>query len=181
MSQSVDFADISTGESPAPAAAAQPQAVPLTVPFAQQTVLTGLPRMMQPAVSLQHSHGLLQELTQDLTSDTTKPSTVNVKVSQPLTKDGYNLRPWLYDFVNCAIAKECIEALQKPMPRTRANSAAIHLLISSTPSEFSWYLASCGTAYAALQWIISKYEGGHDRSINNEWFRRLAEEGMTRE
>lgn len=137
--------------------------------------------MMHPAVSLQQSHSLLQELTQDLENDTTKPSTSNVKVSQPLTKDGVNLRPWLYDFINCAITKECIEALQKPLPRTRANSAAIHLLISSTPSEFSWYLASCGSAYAALQWIISKYEGGHDRSINSEWFRRLAEEGMTRE
>lgn len=60
--------------------------------------------------------------------------------------------------------------------RTKANSAAVRLLISSTPGVFSWYLATCGSAYAAMQWVISKFEGGHDRSetMNGfvDWLRR---------
>lgn len=89
--------------------------------------------------------------------------------------------PWLNDLIHCAIPKGCIETLQKLLPRTKANSAAIHLLISSTPKEFPWYLVSGGSAYTDPHWIISKFEGGHDRAINNVWFRRLSEQGMTHE
>lgn len=169
MTQSAETVGQSTGESP-------PWGAPLISLFVPQTVMTGPMRMMQPAVSQQHSHALLQELTQDLDSDKTQPSTSNVKVSQTLGKDGLNLRPWLYDLINCAISMECIAAFQKPLPGTKANFAALHLLSSSTPSEFSWYLASSGSAYAALDWIIIKLEGGHDGAANSEWFRRWSEE-----
>jgi hypothetical protein len=66
------------------------------------------------------------------------------------------------------------------MPSTKANSAALHLILSSIPKEMTYSVARM-TAYDALNWICSKYLGGTDRSINHEWFRRLSEEGMTRD
>jgi hypothetical protein len=123
---------------------------------------------------------IVQELTQGLATDKTKPSTSSVKVSQVLDNDGLNLNPWLYDLVNCGITKECIEAFQHPMPYTKANSAALHLLLSSIPKEFGYHVARM-TAFEALLWITGKFQGGKDRAINSEWFRRLAEKGMTRE
>ena len=38
--------------------------------------------------------------------------------------DGENVETWAYSLITCAVAKECIEALQKPMPYTRADAAA---------------------------------------------------------
>jgi transposase InsO family protein len=55
------------------------------------------------------------------------------------------------------------------------------LLISSTPADFHAELTSFPTACEALTWICSKYQGGHDLTINNEWLRQFTQEGMTRE
>jgi hypothetical protein len=123
---------------------------------------------------------LLDELTEGLERDPTNPTAAAIKVSQPLEPDGLNLNPWIHDLVNCAIAKQCIDALKKPLPATKANSAALHLILSSIPKELT-YLAARMTAYDALKCLSSRYQGGSDKSINNEWFRRLSEEGMTRE
>jgi hypothetical protein len=121
----------------------------------------------------------LQELTSGLDGDKTNPTSAAVRVSQTLDPDGLNLNPWMYDLVNCGIAKQCIEAFKSPLPATKANSAALHLILSSIPKELTYQVARM-TAYDALIWISSKYQGGTDKSINNEWFRRLTEEGKTR-
>jgi hypothetical protein len=65
----------------------------------------------------------------------------------------------MHELVNCGIAKQCIEALQKSMPSTKANSAALHLILSSIPKELTYPVARM-TAYDALNWICSKYLGG---------------------
>lgn len=87
----------------------------------------------------------------------------------------------MYDIINCGISKNCVEAFQRPLPGTRSNSAAIHLLASSTPGEFHWEITFCPSAFHALTWICNKFQGGHNRAINGEWFRRFTQEGMTRE
>ena len=103
---------------------------------------TNLQAQSVPQVSSQSKGmSIVQELTQGLATDKTKPSTSSVKVSQVLDSDGLNLNPWLYDLVNCGITKECIEAFQHPMPYTKANSAALHLLLSSIPKEFGYHVA----------------------------------------
>lgn len=158
--------------------AAPLQDVPLTVPSVPMTGQTQ--QVASRAHSQARSVSLLHELTSGLDGDTTNPTAAAVRVSQTLDPDGLNLNPWMYDLVNCGIAKQCIEAFQKPIPSTKANSAALHLILSSIPKELTYQVARM-TAYDALIWISSKYQGGTDKSINNEWFRRLSEEGMTRE
>ena len=143
---------------------------------------TPAPSMMpQPSRYLPPSQTLLQRLTQGLDQDQTQPTTAAVKVSQPLQPDGLNLSSWMYDVVNCGVTKNCVEALKQPMPGTRANAAAMTLLISSTPADFHSELTSFPSACEAFAWICSKYQGGHDMTINNEWLRQFTQEGMTRE
>jgi len=140
------------------------------------------PTMLQPPSYFQPaSQTLLQQLTQGLDDDKTQPSTATVKVSQPLQPDGLNLSTWLYDTINCGITKNCVEAFKKPMPGTKANAAAISLLTSGTPGEFHAEITACSSACEALTWVCSKFQGGYNRSINNEWLRRFTQEGMTRE
>lgn len=113
-------------------------------------------------------------------TDRTDPSTANVKFSQPLQPDGLNLPVWLYDVINCGISKNCVEAFKDPLHGTKANSAAINLLTSSTAGEFHSEIASCPSTCDALAWICNRFQGGHNRAINGEWFWRFTEEGMTR-
>jgi hypothetical protein len=120
-------------------------------------------------------------LAQFAADDKTKPSSTNVKVAHPDMVDGENVETWTYSLITCAVAKECIEALQKPMPFTRADAAATILLSDSTPKEFIASITRAPSAYDAFNWIVRKFQGGYDRSINKEWLRRLTEEGMTRE
>lgn len=123
---------------------------------------------------------IVHELTQGLATDTTKPSTSSVKVSHMLDSDDFNLNPWPYNLINCGITKECMEAFHHSNHFTKANSAALHLLLSSILKEFAYHVARM-SAYDALMWINGKFQGGRERSTNSEWFRRLAEEAMTRE
>lgn len=140
------------------------------------------PSFWQQAGYIQPSRQtLLHRLTQGLGSDTTQPSTTTVEVFQPLQPDGLNLHVWMYDIINCGIINNCVEAFQKSMPGTRSNLAAIHLLTSSTPSKFHWEITSCPSAFDALIWISNKFQGGHNRAINGEWFRRFTQEGMMTE
>lgn len=118
----------------------------------------------------------MQQLSPDEVNDTTKPSASSVKVSQTLDSDGLN--PCLYNRSFVGSPRSALRLFKKPMPRTKANSAALHLLISSTPKEFAYHLAS-KCAYDALLWITSKIQGGHDRSFNSEWFQSLIEGEMT--
>lgn len=79
------------------------------------------------------------------------------------------------------MAKECVQALQKPMPFTPADVAATIPLTSSTPKEFATSITRSPFACDAFHWVLRKFQGGYDRSINTDWLRRLREEGMTRE
>jgi hypothetical protein len=67
--------------------------------------------------------------------DSKKPSTANVKVSCMLDRNGANVRKWMTDMVVAAINKDCTEAIQKPLPNTRANAAALQLITSSIPED----------------------------------------------
>ena len=177
MSQSASSAVPLDGVS-SPPAAAQHQDVLQIAPTAQQTGQT-LPAV-QPVPSRSRGSSIVHELTQDMDDDPTNPSTSSVRMSQNLDPDGVNVNPWVYDFVNCCITKQCVEAIKKPLPRTKANSAALGLLLSSIPKALTYQVARMN-AYDALMWITSKYQGGTNKAINNEWFRRLSEECMTRE
>jgi hypothetical protein len=66
------------------------------------------------------------------------------------------------------------------MPGTKANAAAMNLLISSTPGEYHADITCFPSAYEAMLWICSKFRGGHNPAINNEWLRRFQQEGMTK-
>jgi hypothetical protein len=68
--------------------------------------------------------------------DTTKPSTANVKVSCILDRKGGNFRKWMTDMVVATINKDCAEAIQRPLPNTRANAAALQLITSSIPEDW---------------------------------------------
>ena len=111
-----------------------------------------------PSVSQQTQHPLaphptVSSLTHLLASDTSRPSTTNVKVAHPLLRDLSNNRSWLYDLVNAAVAKECVEAFQSPMPCTRANAAAMILITSSVPEDWGTTVALQPTAFHALEWF----------------------------
>lgn len=99
---------------------------------------------------------LLQQLTQEMANDTTYPSTTTAKVFQPRQGDGIYLNAWPYDNINCGITKECVYAFQRPMPGTRANAAAVHLLVRSTLSESSYQIATNPSANDALILITQK-------------------------
>lgn len=155
--------------------------MPQAMPSAQQSQQTGPECGSQPSYGLFSNDSLLDQLTQGLEEDTTQPSTATVKVSQPLQEDGLNTPTWFYDVINCGITKNCVEAFKNPMPRTKANAAALALLISSTPGEFHSEITACPSACDALRWLCNKFQGGRNRAINDEWLRRLTQEGMTRE
>ena len=80
-------------------------------------------------------HPSLSSLTALLQNDTTRPSSANIKVAQTLMKNGYNYRVWMYALLTAAISKDCVEALQSPLPSTRANAAAMMLITDSVPEE----------------------------------------------
>ena len=123
----------------------------------------------------------LPSLLANLAHDKTKTSTANVKVAQSLLRDGTNTVDWFNHLVNAGITKECVEAFHTPMPGTRANAAAITLISSSTPSDWSNVVAGMSSAADALIWILNKFTGGHDRVINRVWLKELLELMMTRE
>jgi hypothetical protein len=123
---------------------------------------------------------MLEQLTHGMGEDKTQPSSANVKVANPLEPDGLNLSIWMYDTYTCSVSKNCSEAFQGPMPGTKANAAAMNLLISSTPGEYHADITCFPSAYEAMLWICSKFRGGHNPAINNEWLRRFQQEGMTR-
>ena len=106
-----------------------------------------------------------------LVNDETKPNNSNVKVAQPLQRSGNNVRVWVSHVINAGIMKECQEAFQKPMPGTKANAAALSLLTSSTPEDWGSAIVSQPSAYDALIWITTKFQGGYNREINKEWLR----------
>ena len=116
-----------------------------------------------------------------LDSDQTKPNNSNVKVAQPLQRNGSNTHVWVSHVINAAIMKECQEAFQNPLPGTRANAAALYLLTSSTPEDWGPAIVSQPSAYHALVWITTKFQGGHNMEINEEWLRQLQTVRMTRD
>ncbi len=147
--------------SSAPAQASQPAPVDAYIPAGQSIPPVhqsqqhtfpqpSLSSWQQPGYTQPSSYTLLHRLTQGLAADKTDPSTATVKVSQPLQSDGLNLPVWLYDLINCGISKNCVEAFKDPIPGTKANSAAINLLTSSTPGEFHWEITACPSACDAL-------------------------------
>ena len=113
--------------------------------------------------------------------DTTKPSSSNVKVAQSLMRDGRNVKVWAVYVINAGIAKECVECFQSPIPGTRADAAGLMLITTSTPEAWGPALASMPSAFDALQWVLAKFQDGHDLQINRELQRQLATERMTRE
>jgi hypothetical protein len=162
-------------------------AMPSLLQFSMPTAVPcQMPSMMQaPVGSVLHPSGfygapaltLLEQLTQGMDNDSTQPSTATVKVTKPLEPDGTNLSAWMFDAINCSVTKNCAEAFRKPLPGTKANAAAMSILISSTPDDFHTEITAFPSAYEALLWICRKYQGGFDMSINEEWLRRLKEEG----
>jgi transposase InsO family protein len=113
--------------------------------------------------------------------DTTKPSTANVKVSCTLDRKGGNFRKWITEMVVATINKDCAEAIQRPLPNTRANAAALQLITSSIPEDWEPEGDAKHIAYETLTWVCNKFQGGHDRTINKGWFKQLQEDRMTRE
>jgi hypothetical protein len=113
--------------------------------------------------------------------DSTKPSTANVKVSCTLDRNGANVRKWMTEMVVAAINKDCAEAIQKPLPNTRANAAALQPITSSIPEDWEPEGSAKHVAFDALKWVCNSFQGGHDRTINKGWFRQLQEDRMSRE
>jgi hypothetical protein len=113
--------------------------------------------------------------------DTTKPSTANVKVSCMLDRNGGNIRKWMTEVVVAAINKDCTEAIQKPLPNTRANAAALQLITSSIPADWEPEGSAKHVAFDALTWVCNRFQGGHDRTINKGWYRQLQEDRMERD
>jgi transposase InsO family protein len=113
--------------------------------------------------------------------DTTKPSTANVKVSCTLDRKGGNFRKWMTEMVVATINKDCAEAIQRPLPNTRANAAALQLITSSIPEDWEPEGDAKHIAFETLTWVCNKFQGGHDRTINKGWFKQLQEDRMTRE
>jgi hypothetical protein len=111
--------------------------------------------------------------------DTTKPSTANVKVSCTLDRKGGNFRKWITEMVVATINKDCAEAIQRPLPNTRANAAALQLITSSIPEDWEPEGDAKHIAYETLTWVCNKFQGGHDRTINKGWFKQLQEDRMT--
>jgi hypothetical protein len=116
-----------------------------------------------------------------LADDTTKPSTANVKVSCMLDRNGGNVRKWMTEMVVAAINKDCTEAIQKPLPNTRANAAALQLITSSIPADWEPEGSAKHVAFDALTWVCNRFQGGHDRTINKGWYRQLQEDRMERD
>jgi hypothetical protein len=96
--------------------------------------------------------------------DTTKPSTANVKVSCMLDRNGGNIRKWMTEVVVAAINKDCTEAIQKPLPNTRANAAALQLITSSIPADWEPEGTAKHVAFEALTWVCNRFQGGHGPS-----------------
>jgi hypothetical protein len=113
--------------------------------------------------------------------DTTKPSTANVKVSCTLDRKGGNFRKWMTEIVVATINKDCAEAIQRPLPNTRANAAALQLITSSIPEDWEPEGDAKHIAFETLTWVCNNFQGGHDRTINKGWFKQLQEDRMTRE
>jgi hypothetical protein len=113
--------------------------------------------------------------------DTTKPSTANVKVSCIMDRKGGNFRKWMTEMVVATINKDCAEAIQRPLPNTRANAAALQLITSSIPEDWEPEGDAKHIAFETLTWVCNKFQGGHDRTINKGWFKQLQEDRMTRE
>jgi hypothetical protein len=113
--------------------------------------------------------------------DSTKPSTANVKVSCMLDRNGANVRKWMTEMVVAAINKDCTEAIQKPLPNTRANAAALQLITSSIPEDWEPEGSAKHVAFDALTWVCNRFQGGHDRTINKGWYLQLQEDMMTRD
>jgi hypothetical protein len=113
--------------------------------------------------------------------DSTKPSTANVKVSCMLDRNGANVRKWMTEMVVAAINKDCTEAIQKPLPHTRANAAALQLITSSIPEDWEPEGTAKHVAFDALTWVCNRFQGGHDRTINKGWYRQLQEDRISRE
>ncbi len=67
------------------------------------------------------------------------------------------------------------------MPCPGANAAAMMQLTDSVPEEWGVACTLQPSAYDALMLLVSKFQGGFDKTINREWLRRLKEEVMTRE
>jgi transposase InsO family protein len=126
-------------------------------------------------------HPSLSSLTALLQNDTTRPSSANIKVAQTLMKNGYNYRVWMYALLTAAISKDCVEALQSPLPSTRANAAAMMLITDSVPEEWAVACTLQPSAFDALTALLRKFQGGYEKSINREWARQLEKEVMTRE
>lgn len=126
-------------------------------------------------------HPLIAQLTSLVDGDPTKPSTSNVKVAHPLKADGSNISQWLNDVAVAVINKECAEVLQKPMPNTRGNAAALQLITGSIPEDWTLEGTAKFVAYDALLWVVNRFQGGHDKTVNKEWFRQLTNDKMTHE
>jgi hypothetical protein len=87
----------------------------------------------------------------------------------------------MYALLTAAISKDCVEALQSPLPSTRANAAAMMLITDSVPEEWAVACTLQPSAFDALTALLRKFQGGYEKSINREWARQLEKEVMTRE
>ena len=194
MSQAASSAPPSEAQDLTEQKSQQQQDLPTQDPLSPQSVHPATGTIMRQAIELekrQNPLGSLQslhpmnpavtEMTEILKEDTTRPTTATVKMTHCLEPTGDNFRLWTYDLVTSCVVKECIEAIQKPLPKTRANAAALMLILSSTPKQWGGAIALQPSAFEALAWITKKFQGGFERGINKVWLRRLEGEGMTRE
>ena len=93
--------------------------------------------------------------------------------STQLEESGVNLPMWKRTLVSTCNDKRCRSALDRPMPGTGEDEAALGIIVSSIPSIWGPHIQHLPTAFLILQWIEAKFVGGFSGEANREWLKMM--------
>eukprot|EP00884_Botryococcus_braunii_P012593 jgi/Botrbrau1/21334/Bobra.0184s0044.1 len=95
------------------------------------------------------------------------------KTKTKLEVQGKNFEFWLAETLAMAQALGCLAALEEARPGSQQDGVAMLLILPSVPLAWVHELYGLGSAHAAFQHVRAKFQGGHNRKINEVWMREL--------
>jgi hypothetical protein len=101
--------------------------------------------------------------------DDTNPVQSHLKVTHALDVKCLRAQLWSWSVKAVLISKNVIDCVINAKPGTRGNEVAMSVLLKKIPEQWADEIVFMDSAKEAFEWLESKYKGGHNQDLIDEW------------
>ena len=106
-------------------------------------------------------------------TDDTNPVHSHLKVTHALDIKCLRAQLWSRSVKSVMISKNVYDCIVNAKPGTRGNEVAMSVLLEKIPEQWADEIVTMESAKEAFEWLESKYKGGHNQDLIDDWGEQL--------